>query len=140
VGRPEYLLAAAQHTAALISIWLARKAVGWQALAAAGLLALFFFPPAHEVILLGQVSLLLMALIAASLALLHHGNAWRDGLAGILILWGMLAAGLVGHTLCIFKNRFNLTLRSIGLGFIDGFSVFTKIRIHVFHPAFTRIA
>jgi hypothetical protein len=27
------------------------------------------------------------------------------GLAGILILWGMLAAGLVGHTLCVFKNR-----------------------------------
>jgi len=50
-----------------------------------GLLAMLFFSPAHEVILLGQVSLLLMALIAASLALLHHGNAWRDGLAGALL-------------------------------------------------------
>jgi len=50
-----------------------------------GLLVLLCFPPAHEVILLGQVNLILLFLIAASFALLHRGNAWRDGLAGALV-------------------------------------------------------
>lgn len=68
----------------ILSGWKARKEGGWIPLVL-GILAVILFSPAQEVLMLGQITLLLLILTTISLVLLQRGSTKLDLLAGLLI-------------------------------------------------------